>query len=86
MRLAFGSGPVFWPSSGFEIRKLSKLQDDFYIIPPMPPMPPGIDGAPESSDGLLAIIASVVNNNPATEAAFNSAVFVTLVGSITPAL
>ena len=44
-----------------------------YIIPPIPPIPPisGIAGAAGAAgSGLSEITASVVNNNPATLAAF----------------
>jgi hypothetical protein len=52
-------------------------------MPPMSGMPPpGIAGA--SSFGSSATIASVVIIRPATEAAFCSAVRVTLVGSRMP--
>jgi len=47
-------------------------------MPPIPP-PPGIDGL--SSFGSSAIIASVVSNSEATDAAFWSAKRATFVGS-----
>ena len=51
-------------------------------MPPMPPMPP--PGAGDSSLGASATIASVVSISEATDAAFCSAVRVTLVGSRMP--
>jgi hypothetical protein len=51
-------------------------------MPPMPPPPPGIAGA--SSFGASATMHSVVSIRPATDAAFCSAVRVTLVGSRMP--
>ena len=64
----------------------SYLKEDVYIIPGIPPP---IPGAPPigagSSLGISVIVASVVNNIPATEAAFSKATRVTLVGSIIPA-
>jgi len=57
-----------------------------YIIPSMPPMPPMPPpaGMGVSSLGASATMASVVSIRPATEAAFCSAVRVTLVGSRMP--
>src|SRR5690625_5452696 len=62
-------------------------------MPPIPPIPPGIPPPapiPPSSlspflDGFSTTTASVVSISAATDAAFSSAVRVTLVGSITPA-
>ena len=56
-------------------------------MPPIPPMPPpigGIAGPASFSSGLSAIIASVVINNPAIEAASWNAYLTTFVGSIIP--
>ena len=50
---------------------------------PMPP-PPGICGADFSFSGFSQMVASVVINNYATDAAFSNATRVTFVGSITP--
>jgi len=55
-----------------------------YIPPPMPPPPGGI-GCFSSFSGISQINASVVSMSEAMEAAFWSAVRVTLVGSMTPA-
>ena len=44
----------------------------------------GMLGAASPFDGISAIEQSVVRIKPATDAAFTNAVFVTLVGSITP--
>ena len=61
----------------------------FYIIPPksIPPMPP-IPGAGAAfaffGSGLSVIIAAIVINIPAIEAACRIALFVTRTGSITP--
>jgi hypothetical protein len=57
-----------------------------YIIPPMPPIPPMSPPpiAGPSSLGNSAIMQSVVNIKPATEAAFCNAERVTLVGSKIP--
>src|SRR5260363_261622 len=55
-------------------------------IPILPMPPPGIlPGAGVSSLGNSHTAQSVINSRPATEAAFCSAVRVTLVGSTTPA-
>ena len=54
-------------------------------MPPIPPMPPpigGIAGPASLSSGLSAIIASVVINKPAIEAASCNADLTTLVGSV----
>jgi hypothetical protein len=51
----------------------------------MPPMPPGGIGGVFSFSGISVTNASVVSNRPAMEAAFCSAVRVTLVGSTIPA-
>ena len=56
----------------------------FYIMPSMPPMPPPMLAAGASSFGASATMHSVVSIRPATEAAFCSAVRVTLVGSRIP--
>ena len=56
----------------------------FYIMPSMPPMPPPMLAAGASSFGASATMHSVVSIRPATEAAFCSAVRVTLVGSRMP--
>src|SRR5207302_1945097 len=53
-------------------------------MPPMPPPPPGIGGA-FSFSFFSTTTHSVVSSSAAMEAAFCSAVRVTLVGSITPA-
>ena len=50
---------------------------------PIPP-PDGIAGICFFSSGFSTIVASVVSNRPATDAAFSSAIRATLVGSITP--
>lgn len=54
----------------------------FYIMP----APGGICGISFSSFGFSAMMVSVVSISPATEAAFCSALRVTLAGSMTPAL
>ncbi len=59
-------------------------QTTFYIMPSMPPMPPPMPAAGASSFGDSATMHSVVSIKPATEAAFCSAVRVTLVGSRIP--
>ena len=57
----------------------------FYIMPSMPPpMPPPMPATGASSFGASATMHSVVSIRPATEAAFCSAVRVTLVGSRMP--
>lgn len=83
------NGLAFWNEAAFSFNLLEVLTASkaYYIpIPLMPPMPPGIAGLPLSSSGSSETIASVVNMSPAIEAAFCSAVRVTLAGSITPAL
>ena len=57
-----------------------------YIIPPIPPpIPPPIGGIAGLSSFSSTNTHSVVRNMPAIEAAFSSAMRVTLAGSITPA-
>ena len=53
-------------------------------MPPMPPMPPPAGIAGSSFFGASATMASVVIIRPAIDAAFYSAVRVTLVGSRMP--
>jgi hypothetical protein len=57
-----------------------------YIIPGIPPPIPAIAAAAFPSSGWSAITHSVVNNMAAIEAAFSTAIRVTFVGSMTPAL
>ena len=52
---------------------------------PPPGIPPPAAAAGSSASGRSTTTASVVRSRPAIEAAFWSAVRVTLVGSITPA-
>ncbi len=67
------------------IRADTALDNLAYIMPSMPPMPPpGIAGATLSAFGASAIMHSVVSIKAATDAAFCSAVRVTLVGSKMP--
>ena len=67
------------------IRADTALDNLAYIMPSMPPMPPpGIAGAALSAFGASAIMHSVVSIKAATDAAFCSAVRVTLVGSKMP--
>ena len=72
--------------AGFLFKATLVLND--YIIPPIPPMPPippiSPPAGPSSFLGRSAIMHSVVNIRLATEAAFWSAVRVTLVGSKIP--
>ena len=72
---------IAWTLSGFlNKKKAASIQIeaaftiwkelDYIPIPLMPPIPPGIAGAPLSSSGTSATIASVVSINPAIDAAF----------------
>ncbi len=65
---------------GYWLRRASV---EAQYMSPIPP-PPGIAGA-LSFSGFSTTTASVVSSSPAMEAAFCSAVRVTLVGSMTPA-
>ena len=58
-----------------------KIERKAYIMPSMPPIPPMPPPPPAASSfGSSATMASVVIMRPATDAAFCSAVRVTLVG------
>ena len=59
-----------------------------YIMPPMPPMPWSWWSPPAGAggSGMSVMRHSVVSSRPLMEAAFCSALRVTLVGSTTPAL
>ena len=93
LRTSFNEMPLKKPGASHEGRvSFFEVQSGLceprgnYIMPPIPPpIPPSIGGMGASFLGSSTMVASVVSNKDATEAAFSKATRVTFVGSMMPA-